>query len=87
MAPLPVTGGIYSKMPVGDAAVHYLKSKGTTQSTKSIVAAIVAGGQSARTTNRYRLVYNTLAARARRNNPDVEKDERGWKFRSAQPGE
>jgi hypothetical protein len=77
--------GIYSKMAVGNAAVHYLKSKGITQTTKSIVEALVAGGQSAKTKNRYRLVYNILAARARReNNPDVEKDGTGWKYRPPQ---
>ncbi len=79
-APMGTIIGIYSRMAVGVAAIHFLKSNGGSQTTVAIVEALKAGGQRTKTKNWYRLVYNTLAARSKRANPDVKKDGHGWTY-------
>jgi hypothetical protein len=79
-AAAPSGAGVYSKMSVGDAAAEMLRLASKPQKTVDIVNALQAGGQTTVSTNYYRLVYNTLADRARREDSNVRKVGQNWAY-------
>lgn len=62
---------VYRTMTLGDAAVHFLRSRGRPQSTGAIVRALRSGGTSSKSKNLYTTAYNTLTDRAKRANPTL----------------
>jgi hypothetical protein len=70
--------GVYATMTIGDAAVHFIKSKGKKQKTGTIVRALQAGGLRSQSKKLYTTIYNTLSARANREGADVVKVGSDW---------
>jgi uroporphyrinogen-III synthase len=65
-------------MTIGDASVHFMRSKGKQQSTKAIAEGLKAGGIASESMNLYNTVYNTLTKRAERESSDVVKVGSEW---------
>ena len=65
------------------AIVAYLKNAVGPRSPNQIIDALKIAGMEVRSTNPYRLVYNTLWERSRRRNPDVEKVGKGWAYKGS----
>jgi hypothetical protein len=73
-----VSHDVYREMTIGDACVDFIRRKRAVQSTKALVAGIVAGGITSKSQNMYTTTYNTMTARAKRENSDVVKESKGW---------
>jgi hypothetical protein len=73
--------GVYANMTIGDAAVHFLRTKGKKQSTGAIVKGLLAGGLRSQSKKPYTTVYNTLTARAEREDSEIVKVGSEWDLR------
>jgi hypothetical protein len=77
-------GGAYSMMGVPDAVVDFLKKSAKPVAPAVVVEGLKANGLQKKSTNLYRLIYNTLWERSRRANPDIRKVGRKWAYREPQ---
>jgi len=72
------SSNVYRKMTIGDAAVHFIRSKGKPQRIGAIIRGLRVGGINSKSKNLYTTTYNTLTERAKRENSDVVKVGPEW---------
>lgn len=75
----------YRKMTIRDACVHFIRSRGTVQSTTDLVEGIRAGGIRSKSKSLYRTIYNILTTDSKDDGGQVIRVKgKGWDLRERQ---